>query len=240
MNELVFLQNKQALTTSLKVAETFGKEHKNVIRDIDTLVKQMASVSQSPNLSVGVRTPTSEMFIKTTYQPEECGRRYPMYLMNFDGFTLLAMGFTGKKALQFKLEYIQAFNTMKQILLNRQNEEWRAIRQAGKQGNKSMCKVIHDVIIPLARAAGSTTADDKFYITYQKAVNRAAKIDPNSRDELPLGQLYEVEKLQNIVEVSVKGLAARGEGYKQIYKDTNQTLENYSRLSLIPERFLLA
>ncbi len=240
MNELVFLQNKQALTTSLKVADSFEKRHDLVVRDIDTLVKQMATVSQSAEVRNGVATPTPPMFYKTTYQAEEGGRRYPMYLMNYDGFTLLAMGFKGEKALQFKLEYIQAFNTMKQILLNQQNEEWRAIRQAGKRGNKEMCDVIHDVIIPLARAAGSTTDDDKFYMTYQKAVNRAAKIQPNSRDELPLGQLYEVEKLQNIVEVSIRGLAARGEGYKQIFKDTNQTLKNYSRLSLIAERFLPA
>ena len=163
-----------------------------------------------------------------------------MYLMNKDGFTLLAMGFTGEKALKFKLDYINQFNAMEKVLLNRQNEEWRAIRQAGKRGNKEMCAAIHDVIIPLAREAGSTTADDKFYMTYQKAVNRAAKIQPKSRDELPLGQLYEVEKLQSMVGISIRGLAARGEGYKQIYKGTNQTLENYSRLSLIAERFLPA
>lgn len=240
MNELVFLKNKQALTTSLIVAKHFEKRHDLVIRDIRTLIGQMASVSQSAEVRNGVNKPTSPMFFESTYQTEESGRKYPMFFMNKDGLTLLAMGFTGEKALKFKLAFIQAFNAMEKALLNQQNEEWRAIRQAGKRGNKKMCTVIHDVIIPLARAAGSTTADDKFYMTYQKAVNRAAKIQPNSRDELPLGQLYEVEKLQNIVEVSVRGLAARGEGYKQIYKGTNQTLENYSRLSLIAERFLPA
>ena len=163
-----------------------------------------------------------------------------MYLMNRDGFFMLVTGFTGEKAKQVKLAFIKAFNAMEKALLNQQNEEWRAIRQAGKRGNKEMCAVIHDVIIPLARAAGSTTKDDKFYMTYQKAVNRAAKIQPKSRDDLPLGQLYEIEKLQSMVEVSIRGLAARGDSYKQIYKGTNQTLENYSRLPLIAERFLPA
>lgn len=55
------------------------------------------------------------MFEKSTYTNER-NRQYPMYYINRDGFALLAMGFTGKKALQFKLSYIQAFNEMeKQI-----------------------------------------------------------------------------------------------------------------------------
>ena len=232
MKELVFLQNKQALTTSLKVAEHFEKEHKVVLEAIRNLSRDLAKVEKSAI--------PANYFIESKYTFEQNGRELPMYLMNRDGFTLLAMGFTGERALKFKLDYINQFNAMEKVLLNRQNEEWRAIRQAGKRGNKEMCAAIHDVIIPLAREAGSTTADDKFYMTYQKAVNRAAKIQPKSRDELPLGQLYEVEKLQSMVGISIRGLAARGEGYKQIYKGTNQTLENYSRLSLIAERFLPA
>lgn len=90
-----------------------------------------------------------------------------------------------------------------------------------------------------ARARGSTTPDDRFYMTYQKAVNKAAGIAPNSRNDLPLAQLYEVEKIQSMVDVSIRGLAAGGQDdYKQIYRDTKQTLENYSRISFIPQRFL--
>ena len=96
------------------------------------------------------------------------------------------------------------------------------------------------MINPLAREQGSTAPYKFFYLNYQKAVNKAASISPNRRDDLPIGQLYEVEKLQRMVEVSIKVLAARGDDYKQIYRDTKQTLENYSRLSLIAERFLPA
>ena len=70
MKDLVFLKNKQALTTSLKVAEYFDKEHKHVVRDIRTLIQQMASQSQSPNLG------SAKMFIKTSYQAETGGRSY--------------------------------------------------------------------------------------------------------------------------------------------------------------------
>lgn len=101
MNDLVIMKDKQAVTSSLQVAETFGKRHDHVTRDIEELIAQ----SGSPKLG-------NEMFATGTY--ENRGKQYPMYYMNRDGFTLLAMGFTGDKALQFKLQYIDAFNEMEQ------------------------------------------------------------------------------------------------------------------------------
>lgn len=78
-------------------------------------------------------------------------------------------------------------------------------------------------------------------MTYQKAVNKAAGVQPKSRDTQPLSQLYEVEKIQDMVGVSIKGQVARGEhDHKQIYRGTNQLITDYSRISLIPERFLPA
>ena len=104
MDKIVYKgENGQALTTSVLVAEVFGKEHRNVMRDIRNLVE------------VGVlKNEQTPMFVETTYINEQNRQEYPMYIMNRDGFTLLAMGFTGEKALTFKLEYIKAFNTMEQ------------------------------------------------------------------------------------------------------------------------------
>lgn len=103
MNELVVMKDRQAVTTSLRVAKTFEKQHGHIMRDIDKLLK-----TDSPILE-------SEMFAKGTYTNSR-GKEYPMYYMNRDGFTLLAMGFTGKKAMQFKLKYIEAFNSMEKQL----------------------------------------------------------------------------------------------------------------------------
>lgn len=55
------------------------------------------------------------MFVESTYQNSR-GKTYKCYLMNRDGFSLLAMGFTGKEALQWKLKYIEAFNKMEETL----------------------------------------------------------------------------------------------------------------------------
>ena len=54
------------------------------------------------------------MFVETIYVNEQNRQEYPMFVMNRDGFTLLAMGFTGKKALKFKLDYIAAYQHLNQ------------------------------------------------------------------------------------------------------------------------------
>lgn len=105
MNDLVFKgENNQALTSSLLVAEKFGKEHKHVLDAIRELIQGCAENSADP------------MFVETIYVNEQNKQEYPMFIMNRDGFTLLAMGFTGKKAMRFKLDYIAAFNAMEKAL----------------------------------------------------------------------------------------------------------------------------
>ncbi len=97
MNSLVIMKDQQAVTSSLQVAETFEKNHRDVLRVIDDLEKDVRNFTQ--------------MFLMTDL-PDSYGRNRRAYYMNRDGFTLLAMGFTGKKALKFKMQYIEAFNKM--------------------------------------------------------------------------------------------------------------------------------
>lgn len=105
MNEIAFRDaNDQAVTSSLLVAEKFGKEHKHVLDSIRKLIEGCAEISADP------------MFEETTYVNEQNGQVYPMFLMNRDGFSLLVMGFNGKKAMQFKLDYINEFNKMEKMI----------------------------------------------------------------------------------------------------------------------------
>lgn len=100
MEALVKVENNQIVTDSRSVAEHFGKQHKNVLQTIENLAAENPA--------------TKFLFQKTTF--ENRGKQYPMYLMNRDGFSLLVMGFTGTKALEWKLKYIEAFNAMERKL----------------------------------------------------------------------------------------------------------------------------
>lgn len=97
---LVEVQNGQIVVSSLQIAEHFGKQHKDILETIREILKAENSALR--------------FFKETTYKTEGNNKNYPMFLMNRDGFTLLAMGFTGKKALEWKLKYIQAFNRMEE------------------------------------------------------------------------------------------------------------------------------
>ena len=113
MKDLVFRgQNDQVITTSLLVAETFEKEHRNVLKSIRKLMS-------ATNVAV------AQMFDETTYVNEQ-GKEQPMFVMNRDGFTLLAMGFSGEKALEFKVKYINAFNKMETELKSQQTKQLSA------------------------------------------------------------------------------------------------------------------
>lgn len=102
MANLVTIKNRQAVVSSRQVAKSFWKEHKNVLVNI----KEILAAENS----------ATRFFMEATY--ENRGKQYPEYFMNRDGFTLLTMGFTGREALQWKIEYIRAFNEMETQTLN--------------------------------------------------------------------------------------------------------------------------
>lgn len=97
----LFSQDGKILASSRDVAEKFGKRNPDVNRAIENLIVQNCTVRN--------------MFIKTSYTSSR-GRDENEYLMDRDGFSLLVMGFTGKKALEWKLKYIDAFNQMEETL----------------------------------------------------------------------------------------------------------------------------
>lgn len=106
--ELVEVNKEQVVTDSRKVADVFGKDHNHVMRDIRDIIEKTGSpILDSENSA-------TRFFYETTY--ENRGKQYPMYLMNRDGFSLLVMGFTGKKALDWKIKFIEAFNAMEEKL----------------------------------------------------------------------------------------------------------------------------
>ncbi|MEQ9487434.1 MAG: Rha family transcriptional regulator [Alphaproteobacteria bacterium] len=93
---VVHVKDNVVFANSKDVAEFFGKQHTHVVRDIDDLI------SKSGDLGEG-------LFLRTTFtRPTGFGvREYPAYDMTKDGFTVLVMGYTGQKAMQFKLRYIE-------------------------------------------------------------------------------------------------------------------------------------
>lgn len=106
-----------AVVTSLDVSETFGKEHKDVLKAIREL---------------GCSDEFNERNFAPISYTDSINRKKPAFAMTRDGFTMLVMGFTGEKAMQFKEAYIKQFNAMEKALHGKliEREKGIAVRQA--------------------------------------------------------------------------------------------------------------
>lgn len=103
----MFCDNKDtARVNSLFVAQAFEKEHRTVLRAISNALDGESGLSEEFR---------RHNFVQSSYRNEQ-NKRQPCYEMTRDGFTLLAMGFTGKKAMRFKEEYIKRFNQMETFI----------------------------------------------------------------------------------------------------------------------------
>ena len=195
--------NKEEVTvvTSLDVAETFGKEHYHVMEDIRTIKEKLSTIE------------FSGLFYESEYKASN-GKKNPMYLMNRDGFTLLVMGYTGEKAMKFKLAYIKQFNAMEKALIGKikEREKGIAVRQA------------------LTKAIQQSNENDRMhghaYSTYTDVIYKSI-FGKNSRQ---LREEYQISKKDNLrdcfsedelkriqnAEMLVSSLIGYGWGYNEI------------------------
>lgn len=193
--------NKEDVTavTSLDVAETFGKEHARVLRDIREL-------DCSDEFRVG-------NFAESSYINSQ-NKSQPMYYITRDGFTLLVMGYTGEKAMRFKEAYIRQFNAMEKALIGkmREREKGIAVRQA-------MTKA-------LQQSNENERMHGHAYSTYTNVIYKAVfgKNAKQLREEYGIDKkenlrdYFSQDELQMIQskEMLVSGLIGCGWGYEQI------------------------
>jgi Rha family phage regulatory protein len=214
MEELVTIKKDKVVVTSNEISIHFGKRHDHVLRDIESLKKDV------PNFG--------EMF-RETKSKDSYERYQKSYEINRDGFALLAMGFTGKKALQWKLDYINAFNKMESIIKNKNNSEWIEKRSNGKLTRIAETNTIQK-LVKYAKEQGSGNAD-KLYVVYSKLANKMAKI--SERDEATTQQLSELSMMENIILHCIDIGMEKGESYKEIYQCSKKQLETFKAIAFL-------
>lgn len=207
MDDLVYLNNNEAVCDSLLIAEKFGKRHADVLEKIEKII------TEEP-------TENSVRCFRKSYYRDGKGEMRPMYHMNRDGFTFLVMGFTGKKANEWKWNYINAFNSMEAILRERSTSVWIETRQQGKITRKSETDVIQK-LIEYAKGQGSEHAD-MLYMTYSKLANKMAGI--RKRDEATVMQLNNLSLMENIILNCIQSGIMLEKHYKDIYQDCKRRL----------------
>ncbi len=189
------------VVTSLDVAATFEKEHYHVIEDI----REIQSKISTPEFS--------GLFYEDNYKASN-GKKNPMYYMNRDGFTLLVMGYTGEKAMIFKLAYINQFNQMEERLKGKLIE-----REKGIAVRQSLTKAIQ-------QSGENERTHGHAYSLYTDLIYKAVfgKSAKQLREEYGitkqdnLRDLFAQEELAKVqsVEMVVSGLVDCGWGYEDV------------------------
>lgn len=187
------------VVSSLDIAETFDKEHRRVLQDIREL--QCSDEFRQHN------------FVQSEYVNSQ-NRKQPMFLVTRDGFTILAMGYTGEKAMKFKEAYINQFNAMEELLKGKmvEREKGIAVRQsltkAIQQSNENERMHGH---------AYSTYTDIVYKSVFGKSARQLREeYGVSKKDNLrDLFSTEELEKVQS-VEMIVSGLVNCGWGYNEI------------------------
>lgn len=153
MSELINVQqvDGQLLVSSREIATNFEKQHKHVIEKIENTRAENSAIQ--------------EMFIESIYIASN-GKTNKEFLITRDGFSLLVMGFTGSKAMNWKLRYIEAFNKMEQQLKNpfsNMSKELQAILLVDKRQQELDNRI--------------TTIEDKMTVNYELAENLRSAIN---------------------------------------------------------------
>ncbi|EHN0312620.1 Rha family transcriptional regulator [Campylobacter coli] len=110
-------QNHRVFCTSMDIARVFEKRHDNVLKAIRNIIIDLKAIGTSND----IQNFAEVVRISKTTNPKNgklVNRKIPMYNLTRDGFSLLAMGFTGKKAMKWKMSFLNAFNQMERSLYN--------------------------------------------------------------------------------------------------------------------------
>lgn len=204
------------VVSSRVIAKQLGKNHKNVIRDIEKLIGSNLSQlkNQSTHICVDSESGNFRSLIIPNYYRDSKNRRYREYLLTKDGFTLYMFNIQGYN--DFKINYINKFNRMEQALINEQHKKWLSTRQQGKITRKQETDSIK-----MLMEYGNIPQEKQhlYYMTYSKLPFIVLGMKKVSRDILPADDLNLIKELESIIQVTILTSIIKGLDVKAIYQE---------------------
>jgi Rha family phage regulatory protein len=224
MSREIIVISENMRTTSMQVAKTFGKTHAHVLIAVRSLPTNTTEVREFNRANYGAIFYTDSM-----------GRTQEGVEMTRDGFAILAMGFTGIKAMEWKLKYLAAFNAMEAALAKDNDKlEWKVARSQITQVRKSFTNTVA-TFVDYATAQGSKSAK-MYYMNLTKM--EYAALDLLDRQKSALGNFRDTLDVLDLsflttAEVIAKGAIEQGMQqemhYKEIYQFAKQKVTDYAK-----------
>lgn len=219
MNDLVVLVGGVPTVDSVLVAKKFGKDHRHIL-DAVRRIKSEAPDFWRANFSA------------SNYRLR--GKDYECYNMTRDGFSMIAMGFTGSKALQWKVSYINAFNAMEKALAKKDDAvEWKQARLQIKQVRRSFTDAVAE-FVKYATEQGSKSAN-MYYCNITKMeyaalelIEKGQKAPDNFRDTLDIMDLSFLQTAEQVARAALLNGMERKLPYKEIYQLAKEKVYAYA------------
>jgi Rha family phage regulatory protein len=235
MTDLVVAHKGDAYSDSQIVADKFGHRHQYVVASIRKLMAEFAESKGAESLPLN--------FAET--EREYRGQKFKAFLMDRRAFSLLAMRFSGKRALEWQIKFNDAFYLMERRLLleqtNKNNVEWATQREQGKLARKDTTDTIKE-FVDYALSQGSSNAHF-YYKHVTLACYRCLELiqseKPKLRDTLSIMELNQLMLAEHVAERSIRKHMASGEHYKAIFSLVKADLERFAE-GLLIERPKLA
>lgn len=218
---IVMATRGQPMTSSLIIARKFGKRHDTVLRAIRNL--------ECPE-EFSLRNFAARDYV------DERGKSQPMFEITRDGFAMLAMGFTGKKATDWKIKFLNAFNwqasEINRLRALHHQPDWQAARIDGKATRRDETDVIK-TFVDYAKSQGSKSSD-KYYMAITRDSNRAlffveSAVGKGFRDRLTSAQLAAVAMAERIVERALLEAMNARMYYRDAFRMASDRVRQFSR-----------
>ncbi|AZU97810.1 Rha family regulatory protein [Vibrio phage LP.2] len=225
MNDLVVMHEGKQMVSSQLVADKFGKAHRDIIRAIRNL--DCSEEFKVRNFA--------QCFFKN-----KMNREYEGFMMTRDGFSFLCMGFTGKKAAEWKEAFINAFNSMERQILQKQDSlEWKQARLQSKSARRSFTDVVKE-FVDYATNQGSRSAG-MYYMNITKMeyaalelTEKGQKLPKDFRDTLDCMDLCFLSTAEQVAKNSLQQGMEMNLHYKEIYQLAKERVFTYAETVKLP------
>lgn len=210
------IKKDEVLVSSRVVANGLGKLNKTVMRDIRNICDRL---EKDNNFS---REQISTLYLESSYVAEN-GKQNKEILMTKQGFLLYIFNIQGYDI--FKLQYINEFDRLQNLLREKQSEEWLQTRKQGKLVRRGETDVIQQLVQYAINLGCRNTKF--FYSNYSKMVNKFNGIGTGQREFVDWTTLNKIAQSEDIVQKEILKGMEQGLHYSVIYERCKEKVKQY-------------
>ena len=224
----LIVEKDKVFCDSRELAKRFNKRHEQVLRKINQEIKRFSNLAEHKKV-------LGEYFIEDSYKGGD-GRDVKRYLLTFKGFQSIALQFTGQKAFENRIKFIEFFEKLinniesdkLKAITNSKDLLWLEFREEGKEYRKKLTKAIKDNVVKYREEVEKKLNDGRYFMHYTNLIYKHLKIElpkgAEPRDTLDKRTLVKLEELEDKVADKIYEYSKKLH-YKNVFKQIKLDFE---------------